>query len=65
MQSADECRAQAERCRRVARSISGRADPMLARLLALAAEYDAKALELDTAEQKDAEPDAPPAPKSP
>jgi len=49
----------------VARSISGRADPMLARLLALAAEYDAKALELDTAEQKDAEPDAPPAPKSP
>jgi hypothetical protein len=62
MQSADEFRAQAERCRRVARSISDRDDPIVARLLALAIEYDAKALEM-AAEKNGEEPSPPAAPE--
>jgi hypothetical protein len=64
MQSADEFRAQAERCRRVARSISDRDDPIVARLFALAIEYDAKALEMAAADNSGEEP-SPPAASEP
>jgi hypothetical protein len=47
METAADFRAKAEQCRRLARSVSDRKDPLVARFIELATEYDARALELE------------------
>jgi hypothetical protein len=56
METAAEFRVKAERCRRLARSVSDRNDPFVLRLLELATEYDTRALELEQ-DKSDTDPD--------
>jgi hypothetical protein len=50
METAADFRAKAEQCRRLARSVGDRKDPLVARFIELATEYDARALELERGE---------------
>lgn len=47
METAVECRRKAAQCRRFAEAITARDDPAINALLALAAEWDAKAIEAE------------------
>jgi hypothetical protein len=50
MESSADFREQAKRCRRLARSVTVRADPLIAALLNMATELDAKAAALEARE---------------
>ena len=53
MQDADYFRQKAKRCRRLAEAVVNRRDPAVANLLALAVEFDVKALALTTEESSE------------
>ena len=53
VQSAADHRKEAERCRRMARSISNQNDPVVIQLRSLAMEHDAKAFELEASQGDD------------